>query len=43
MGHSHDPGTENMGDEKLIAAVGVNILFTIVWGKQVTNKINMLQ
>ncbi len=28
MGHSHDHGTENMGDGKLIAAVGVNVLLT---------------
>lgn len=26
MGHSHDHGTENMGDGKLIAAVAVNVL-----------------
>ncbi len=28
MGHSHDHGAENMGDGKLIAAVGVNVLLT---------------
>jgi cobalt-zinc-cadmium efflux system protein len=28
MGHGHDHGTENMGDGKLIAAVGVNVLLT---------------
>lgn len=28
MGHSHDHGTENMGDGKLIAAVSVNVLLT---------------
>lgn len=28
MGHSHDHGTENMGDTKLITAVGVNVLLT---------------
>lgn len=28
MGHSHDHGTEHMGDGKLIAAVGVNVLLT---------------
>ncbi len=28
MGHSHDHGTENMGDGKLIVAVGVNVLLT---------------
>lgn len=29
MGHGHDHGTENMGDSKLIAAVGVNVLLTV--------------
>ena len=29
MGHGHDHGAENMGDGKLIAAVGVNILLTV--------------
>lgn len=29
MGHGHDHGTENMGDGKLIAAVGVNVLLTV--------------
>lgn len=28
MGHSHDHGTEHMGDGKLIAAVAVNVLLT---------------
>jgi cobalt-zinc-cadmium efflux system protein len=28
MGHGHDHGAENMGDGKLIAAVGVNVLLT---------------
>jgi cobalt-zinc-cadmium efflux system protein len=29
MGHGHDHGTENMGDKRLIIAVGVNVLLTL--------------
>lgn len=29
MGHGHDHGAENMGDKRLIVAVGVNVLLTL--------------
>ncbi|MCH2547483.1 MAG: hypothetical protein MK052_07730 [Alphaproteobacteria bacterium] len=45
MGHSHDHGTENMGDGKLIAAVGVNVLLTAaqVIGGRIYHKIKSEQ